>query len=62
MNSLFYLLDGKTLLSFIENNTRKSIPYEFIKNNAYELEYNYNKGLNYLEYVDIIGGFENEKN
>ena len=62
MNNLYYLLDGAILLEFIKDNTRKSIPYEFIKNNAYELEYNYTKGLNYIKYVDIIGGYENEEN
>ena len=36
--------------------------FNFIKEKGYELEYNYIKGLNYLKYVDLIGGFENEKN
>ncbi len=62
INELIYLLNGPDFIRFINENTRKSIPYEFIKNNGYELEYNYNKGLNYLKYVNIIGGFKNEKN
>lgn len=61
MNESFYLLKGNTLLDFINNNNRKSIPFKFIEQNCYKLEYNYTKGLNYLKYVDIIGGFENEK-
>lgn len=61
INSLYYLLNGIDFINFIENNTRKSIPYDYIKEYGYELEYNYNKGLNYLKYVDIIGGFNNEK-
>lgn len=61
INSLFYLLNGPDFISFIDNNDRKSIPYNYIKNYGYELEYNYNKGLNYLKYVDIIGGFKNEE-
>ncbi len=62
INNLIYLLNGPDFISFINNTKRKSIPYEYIKNTGYVLEYNYTKGLNYLKYVDIIGGFENEKN
>ena len=58
MNELYYLLNGIDLIEFIDNNIRKSIPYEYIKNKGYLLEYNYNKGLNYLEIVDIIGGLK----
>ena len=61
MNDEFFLLDGLVLLKFINDNQRKSIPYEYLKKNAYLLEYNYNKGLNYLEFVDTIGGFSNER-
>ena len=59
INSLFYLLNGTDLINFIDNNERKSIPYNYIKEVGYELEYNYLKGLNYIKYVDIIGGFKN---
>ena len=62
MNENFFLLNGPDLIHFIDNNSRKSIPYEYIKEYGYILEYNYNKGLNYLKYVDIIGGFKNEEN
>lgn len=62
MNELYYLLNGKDLINFIDNFERKSIPYEYIKNNAYNLEYNYSKGLNYISVVDIIGGLNNEEN
>ena len=58
MNNLYFLLTGNCLLDFINNNKRKSIPYEYIKNNGYMLEYNYNKGLNYTDILDKIGGFE----
>ena len=61
INGLFYLLNGPDFIGFIDNNTRKSIPYDYIKEYGYELEYNYIKGLNYLKYVDVIGGFEDEK-
>ena len=56
------MLNGPDFISFIDENTRKSIPYDYIKEYGYELEYNYTKGLNYLKYVDVIGGFNNEEN
>ena len=62
MRDEFYLLNGIDVINFIDNNDRKSIPYKYIKEFGYLLEYNYTKGLNYLKYVDVIGGFENEKN
>ena len=43
----FYLLEGKKLFDFIDNNERKSIPYEYIKNNAIEVKMTLN-GLDYL--------------
>lgn len=55
-----YLLNGIDLINYIDNTDKKSIPYSYIKENGYELEYNYSKGLNYIKYVDIIGGL-NEK-
>ena len=60
INALIYLLNGPDFIYFIDNYKRKSIPYEYISEKGYLLEYNYNKGLNYLKYVDIIGGFKNE--
>lgn len=60
MNENYYLLPGDKLISFIKGETRKSIPYEYIKNNGYLLEYNYSKGLNYIKYIDIIGGIYEE--
>ncbi len=56
INGLIYLLNGPDLINFIDNEKRKSIPYEFIKEYGYLLEYNYSKGLNYLKYVDLIRG------
>ena len=61
MNGLYYLLDGIKLIDFINKKKRKSIPYQYFKDNAYLLEYNFNKGLNYIKYIDLIGGLENEK-
>ncbi len=54
MNSKYFLLDGNTLINFINNFERKSIPYEYIVNNSFEIFYNYNKGLDYINKVNII--------
>ncbi len=62
MNNNYYLLNGQDFLNYIDTSNRKSIPFEYIDTFAYKLEYNYIKGLNYLNYVDIIGGLKNEKN
>ena len=62
MNNNYYLLNGIDLINFIDNNSRKSIPYDYIKNKGYLLEYNYNKGLNYIDIINKIGGFVNEEN
>lgn len=61
MNNNYYLLNGPDLINFIDNNTRKSIPYDYLQEKGYKLEYNYNKGLNYINYIDIIGGIKNEE-
>ena len=61
INEEIYLLNGSDFINFIDSYERKSIPYSFINEYGYKLEYNYLKGLNYIEYVDVIGGFENEK-
>lgn len=62
MNSNFYLLDGNNFIHFIDTESRKSIPYSYIQEFSYELEYNYLKGLNYIQFVDLIIGGKNEKN
>lgn len=49
-----YLLDGKDFVNFINSQKRKSIPYDYIKEYGFELTYNYNKGINYLDIVDNI--------
>ncbi len=54
INNKDYYLDGKKIIDYISNNVRKSIPYEYIVQNGYELKYNYNTGINYLDIVDKL--------
>jgi recombination protein U len=48
INNEYYVLPGLKLLEFISTTTRKSIPYEYIKQNGYEIKYNYLRGLDYI--------------
>lgn len=54
INDEYYLLDGMELLNFVDNNTRKSIPYEFFKENAYRIKVKLRPTLDYLEIVDEV--------
>ncbi|MFI3261092.1 MAG: Holliday junction resolvase RecU [bacterium] len=50
----YYLLEGKLIFNFIDTTDRKSIPYEYIKNNGKLIKYNYLKGLDYLELLEEL--------
>lgn len=52
MNNIIYLLKGTDLILFIHNNKRKSIPYNYIKNNGFEIELKYNPVLDYIKIID----------
>ena len=52
MNSLYYLLDGNIILSFINNNDRKSIPYEFIKAKGILIKEGIRPALDYINVID----------
>ncbi len=54
MNNKYFILNGITILDFIQNYTRKSIPYEYICENSIEIYYNYNKGLDYIIGIDKL--------
>ena len=54
MNGLVYLLKSEDLISFIETETRKSIPYSFIKEKGYLIKEKYNPTLDYLKIVDEV--------
>ncbi len=54
IHNIDYYLDGKYLIDYINTNERKSIPYDYIVENGHKLQYNYNKGINYLDIVDKL--------
>ena len=49
-----YILMGNDLLDFLNNNTRKSIPYSYIKEKGYIIELKYIPRLDYLKVLDRI--------
>lgn len=57
-----YLLFAKDFFNFIDNNERKSIPYDYFKEKGYEIEEKYSPRLDYLkiikEYMEVNYGKE----
>lgn len=51
-----YLLLGKDLISFINQNNRSSIPILFFEDNAYLIEEKYIPRIDYLKIIDSIFG------
>lgn len=64
INNKCYLLPGDVLINFIDNSERKSIPYDYICKNGYEINYNYLKGIDYITAIDKLlkEKCDNEKN
>jgi len=54
MNNFYYLLDGKIILDFINESSRKSIPYEFIKEKGYLIKEGITPALDYIKIIDKI--------
>jgi len=54
MNENYYYLKGEDLINFIKNNTRKSIPFEYIENNCEKIKEQFNPALDYLKIIDKI--------
>lgn len=54
INNEAYLLPGKKVIDFIKNNQRKSIPYDYIKSNGFQLKIDYLKGIEYIPAVDLL--------
>ncbi len=53
MNNKYFILMGKDFLSFLENNKRKSIPYEYIQKYGKEIVLSL-RGLDYLSKLGDI--------
>ena len=47
-----YFLDAKYVLEYYHNESRKSIPYSFIKENGYLIKQGYFTRVDYLEIID----------
>lgn len=47
-----YLVFIEDFIKYVENTNSQNVPYEYIKNNGYLLEYKFNKPLDYLKIVD----------
>lgn len=54
MNNKFYLLKGSTLINFINNNERKSIPFDVINKYAYIIKEGFIPRLDYLSVVEKV--------
>ena len=54
MNNLYYLLDGRIILEFIELNRRKSIPYSFIEKKGHLIKEGIRPALDYISVIDKI--------
>lgn len=52
MNSFYYLLDGNKIFEFMENNDRKSIPYDYIVENGYMIKEGLRPALDYIKVID----------
>jgi recombination protein U len=59
--NITYLLKADSLISFINNNERKSIPIEYIKDEGYIVKQGLRPALNYLNCIDKIMEENNEK-
>lgn len=57
--NITYLADAMTAISYIRTCGRRSIPYEWFAENAYEIPYNYVRPVDYLKIVDQVYFREN---
>lgn len=54
INDEYYILKGEDLVEFRKNNSRKSIPYSFFKENCSRIKEKLRPTLDYLEIIDKI--------
>ena len=55
-----FLLETKKLINFLNEEKRKSIPYDYFKENAYQIKDKYNPRIDYLEIIDNLYFKESE--
>lgn len=49
-----FLLNGPTLIDYLDNTDKKSIPYSFFLENCHIIELKYRPRLDYLKIIDIL--------
>lgn len=54
MNDRFFILDGNVLMNFVNNNDRKSIPFEFIQKKGLEIKLKFSPTLDYIAVLDTL--------
>lgn len=54
MNSTIYLLTGEDYINYLDNEKRKSISYNYIKDKAYIIKESYQPPIDYLSIVDEV--------
>ena len=54
MNDRFFILDGNVLMNFVNNNDRKSIPFEFIQKEGLEIKLKFSPTLDYIAVLDTL--------
>ena len=52
INNLYFLLDGKKIIDFINNNDRKSIPFDYINKNGVLIKEGISPALDYIKVID----------
>ena len=54
MNDRFFILDGNVLMNFVNNNDRKSIPFEFIQKEGLEIKLKFSPTLDYITVLNTL--------
>ena len=54
MTDRFFILDGNVLMNFVNNNDRKSIPFEFIQKEGLEIKLKFSPTLDYITVLDTL--------
>ena len=54
MCATYFLIPGWDLIDFVDNNTRKSIPLEYIKEKSYVIKEGFIPPLDYIKALDLL--------